>query len=139
MIRKNQLAVFIFEQATPTCILVSITLDTRNSMLPRNQKPASVKFSDTVQIVTIQRLSTWQIESFWYTKDEYERIRNRCLQSLSKKRSGTFKESSTNTFLGLQHLTIERKLQRNVHRRIRLIELQDELSTLRVSESARSA
>lgn len=90
----------------------------------RRQRP-TVTFDQTVRVHKIEKVPSKLKHDVWYTKTDFDKILRVCHTLLALKRIGKFQESAVHTFLGLEHLTEERQLQKNVHRRLQLLDFQD--------------
>lgn len=91
----------------------------------RRQRP-NVTFDQTVRVHAIKRVPSQLKQDVWYTKTDFDKILRVCHTLLELKRVGKFQESRGHTFLGLEHLTEARQLQKNVHRRLQLLDFQPE-------------
>jgi hypothetical protein len=107
----------------------------------RSTRP-SVTFDQTVLVHAVQKVPSQYKHDVWYTKSDYDKILRVCHTLLELKRVGKFHESKGQTFLGLEHLTEARQLQKNVHRRLQLLDVQysfEKVHPERCCSTARSA
>lgn len=107
----------------------------------RSSRP-TVTFGRTVRVHAIEKVPSQYKQDVWYTKTDFDQIARVCHSLLELKRVGKFQESKRQTFLGLEHLTEERQLQKNVHRRLQLLDFQDSFEKVQPEKccsAARSA
>ena len=111
-------------------------------MSTRHPSRPTVTFDRIVRVHSIEKVP-WQFkQDVWYTKTDFDQIARVCHEILELKRVGKFQESTRQTFLGLEHLTEERQLQKNVHRRLQLLDFRDSFKKVQPQKfcsAARSA
>ena len=76
----------------------------------------SVRFNDDALTVHCIDCCTDNASDLWFTSDEYKHIKRRNKLCLQLERSGSFQESDSNTFLGLEKQTMLSRLQRRINR-----------------------